>query len=170
MKEISKSIKELYKPYYDEFAAPAKKIIRVLLFVALFIFIGDYLATLLIQDWAGCQIEEIAVNSGWMFLKACLTGLTALFSYSMYLWIRNKKNPFSFPRKISWGGLFFGFFSFYLVGYIISTIVVEICSGIQIEDLPARGGWMMFRSCFIGLAALGARWVYFILKRNDEEF
>lgn len=170
MKEISKSIKELYKPYYDEFAAPAKKIIRVLLFVALFIFIGDYLATLLVQDMAGCQIEAIAINSGWILLKALLTGLTALFLYSLYLWIRNKICPFKFPTKISWSGLMLSFIAFYIFGYIISAIVVEIGSGVQIEDLPARGGWMMFRSCFIGLSALGARWCYFMLKRNDEEF
>ena len=141
------------------------------LFLSFFMFylLGYYVSTILIEIWSGVQIENLPAHCGWMILRIYLTGLSALFSYSMYLWMRDKKNPFSFPRKISWGGLFFGFFGFYLVGYIISIIIIEIWSGIQIEDLPAHCGWMMLRTGLVGLAALGARWVYLYFKNHPDD-
>lgn len=141
------------------------------LFLSLFMFylLGYYVSTILIEIWSGVQIENLPAHCGWIILRAYLTGLSALFSRAMYLWIKNEKNPFSFPHQICWSGLFFGFSGFYIFGYIISTILIEIWSGIQIEDLPAHCGWMMLRTGLIGLAALGAKWVYFYFKNHPDD-
>ena len=143
-------------------------IIGLLLSLILFYMVGYNNSRILIEIWSGTQIENIPAHGGWMILRTFLTGLAALYSYSMYLWIKNKKCPFTLHFKISWGGLFFGLIGFYMVGYIISIIVIELWSGIQIEDIPARSGWMLLRVCLIGLAALGARWLYFYFKNNPD--
>lgn len=142
--------------------------IALILSLVLFYLLGYHVSTILIEIWSGFQIESIAAHGGWMILRAFLTGLSALLSCCMYLWIKNEKSPFAIPSKISWGGLFFGLSGFYLVGYMISIIVIEIWSGIQIEDIPARSGWMFFRSCLTGLAALGSRWVYFYFRNHAD--
>lgn len=147
-----------------------KKINLVGLFLGLVIFylLGVRVSTILIEIWSGTPTENIPAHGGWMILRTFLTGLSALFAFCMYLWIKDKSFPFTLPSQISWGGLFFGFVGFYLVGYVISIILIEIWSGVQIEDLPARGGWMLFRTAFIGLTALGARWVYFLFKNQAD--
>lgn len=70
-------------------------------------------------------------------------------------------------KKVAWQALFLAFCMFYFAGYIGSIILTEICSGIQIEDLPAHGGWMIFRIFIVGIVALICRRMYYWVKESD---
>ncbi len=70
-------------------------------------------------------------------------------------------------KKVAWQALFLAFCMFYFAGYIGSIILTEICSGIQIEDLPTHGGWMIFRIFIVGIVEITCRRMYYWLKQSD---
>lgn len=70
-------------------------------------------------------------------------------------------------KKVAWGALFLSVSMFYFAGYFGSIVLTETCSGIQIEDLPAHGGWMIFRIFIVGIVALICRQMYYWVKNSD---
>lgn len=70
-------------------------------------------------------------------------------------------------KKVAWQALFLSFTMFYFAGYIGSIILTEICSGTQIEDLPAHGGWMIFRIFIVGIITLICRRMYYWMKESE---
>lgn len=70
-------------------------------------------------------------------------------------------------QKVAWQALFLSVGMFYIAGYFGSIMLTEICSGIQIEDLPAHGGWMIFRIFIVGIVALICRRMYYWVKESD---
>ena len=70
-------------------------------------------------------------------------------------------------KKVAWQALFLSVGMFYIAGYFGSIMLTEICSGIQIEDLPAHGGWMIFRIFIVGIVALICRRMYYWVKESD---